>query len=195
MRYRLEWSTPAGALVALEPSLPEVEPLAARLAAAYNDPHNAPLLGHTAALSAADVLEHYRTLAEAGGRSFLLYRDGGLAGDGDLRGLAGGTAEFAFLIADPAAQGRGLGTRFAIMIHALAFGPLALERIYASVIPANAGSRRVFEKLGYAVDDSAAARAYADDEGDVVLSIDREAFARAHGAAAAEVRIERRGDA
>jgi RimJ/RimL family protein N-acetyltransferase len=191
VRHRLEWPTPAGALVALEPSPDEVSPLAARLAAAYNDPHNAPLLGHTAELSPADVLDHYRSLAEAGGRSFLLYRDGALAGDGDLRGIEGGAAEFAFLIADPAAQGRGLGTRFAIMIHALAFGPLALERIYASVIPANTGSRRVFEKLGYTVDEREAARAYGDD-GDVVLSIDRATFERAHGAAAAEVRIQPR---
>ncbi len=192
VRYQLEWTTPAGALVALEPSLDEVGPVAARLAAAYNDPHNAPLLGHTAELSPADVLEHYRTLDEGGARQFLLYRDGALAGDADLRGIAGDAAELAFLIADPAAQGKGLGTRFAIMIHALAFGPLALERIYASVIPAHTGSRRVFETLGYAVDDSEAARAYADDEGDVVLSIDRAAFARAHGAAAAEVRIRPR---
>jgi RimJ/RimL family protein N-acetyltransferase len=191
VRYHIEWPTPAGALVALEPSLDEVSPLAARLAAAYNDPHNAPLLGHTAELTAGDVLDHYRTLAEDGARPFLLYRDGALAGDGDLRGIAGGAAEFAFLIADPAAQGRGLGTRFAIMIHALAFGPLALERIYASVIPANTASRRVFEKLGYTADDSEPARAYGDD-GDVVLSIDRAAFARAHGEAAAQVRIHPR---
>jgi len=191
VRYHIEWETPAGALAVLEPTLDEVVPLAARLAAAYNDPRNAPLLGHTAALSEADVLAHYRAIADDGGRSFLLHRDGALAGDGDLRGIAGGAAEFAFLIADPAAQGRGLGTRFAIMIHALAFGPLALERIYASVIPANTASRRVFEKLGYADDDSAAARAYADD-GDVVLSIDRAAFERAHGAAAAQIRIRAR---
>jgi RimJ/RimL family protein N-acetyltransferase len=192
VRYHIEWQTPAGALVALEPILGEVEPVAARLAAAYNDPRNAPLLGHTAELSPADVLDHYRAMAEGGARSFLLYRDGALAGDGDLRGIADGAAEFAFLIADPAAQGRGLGTRFAIMIHALAFGPLALERIYASVIPANTGSRRVFEKLGYTLDEGAQARAYADDEGDLVLSIDRAAFARAHGAAAADVHIQPR---
>jgi len=192
VRYQIEWTTPAGALVALEPSLEEVEPLAAALAAAYNDPRNAPLLGHTAELSPADVLDHYRALHEAGARQLLLYQGGALAGDADLRGIAGGAAEFAFLIADPAAQGKGLGTRFAIMIHALAFGPLALERIYASVIPANTASRRVFEKLGYAIDEGEQARAYADEPGDVVLSIDRAAFARAHGAAAAEIRIRPR---
>jgi RimJ/RimL family protein N-acetyltransferase len=191
VRYHIEWPTPSGALVALEPSPGEVAPLAERLAAAYNDPRNASLLGHTADLSPADVLEHYRALAEDGARPFLLYRDGELAGDGDLRGVDGAAAEFAFLIADPATQGRGLGTRFALMIHALAFGPLALERVYASVIPANTASRRVFEKLGYIVDEGELARAYADD-GDVVLSIDRAAFLRAHGAAAAEIQIRPR---
>lgn len=189
MRYQLEWQTPAGVLIAREPLLDEVAPYAPRLAAAYNDPHNALLLGHTAELSPADVLAHYRSLAEDGGRSFLFFRDGALAGDGDLRGVGGGAAEFAFLVADPGAQGKGLGTRFALMVHALAFGPLALERIYASVIPENTASRRVFEKLGHAIDDSATARAYADEDGDIVLSIDRAAFARAHGGAAAEIRI------
>jgi len=192
VRYHLEWSTPAGALVAMEPSLAEVEATAARLAAAYNDPHNAPLLGHTAELSPADVLDHYRALGEDGGRSFLLYRNSVLIGDGDLRGITNEAAEFAFLIADPDTQGRGLGTRFAIMIHALAFGPLALQRIYASVIPTNTASCRVFEKLGYTADSSEEARSYADDESDIILSIDRAEFTRAHGAAAADVRIRPR---
>jgi RimJ/RimL family protein N-acetyltransferase len=191
VRYHLEWSTPVGALTVIEPSLEEVEPLVGRLVAAYNEPGNARLLGHTVELTGEDVLDHYRALAE-GGRAFLLYRNGELAGDGDLRGVGGGVGEFAFLIADPAAQGQGLGTRFAIMIHALAFGPLALERVYAAVIPENVGSRRVFEKLGYAVDDGERARAFGD-EGDVVLSIEREGFQRVHGAAAAEVRIRSRG--
>lgn len=189
LRYQIEWQTPAGALAAIEPRPDEVAPLATRLAAAYNDPQNAPLLGHTAALSAQDVIEHYGGLAAAGGRPLLFFRDGALAGDGDLRGLAGGAAELAFLVADPAAQGRGLGTHLALMIHALAFGPLALERIYASVLPENAASRRVFEKLGYAEDGSPAARAYADDDGDLVLAVGRAAFLRDHAAALAEIRV------
>lgn len=191
-RYELAWSTPAGALVALEPRLDEVAPHVAQLTAAYNDPRNAPLLGHTAELSEAEVLEHYRSFDAAGARQFLLLRDGALAGDADLRGLAGGLAEFAFLIADPAAQGRGLGTRFALMLHALAFGPLALTRVYASVVPANTASLRVFAKLGYTVDSSAAARRYADEPGDLVLSIDRATFAAGNAEAAAEIRIAER---
>jgi RimJ/RimL family protein N-acetyltransferase len=169
-----------------------VAPFAPLLAAAYNDPQNAPLLGHTEALSEADVLGHYRGLLEDGkARPFLFYRDGALVGDGDLRGVDGAAAEFAFLIADPEAQGHGLGTRFAIMVHALAFGALAIQRIYASVIPANTASRRVFQKLGYTIDEAALARAYADD-GDLVMSVDWAAFLRAQGDAAAQVRIATR---
>lgn len=190
-RYTIEWATPAGALAAVEPSLEEVEPLLPRLAAAYNDPHNARLLGHTALLDEDDVRDHYRGLRAAGDRPFLLYRDGALAGDGDLRGIDRGTAEFAFLVADPAAQGRGLGTRFALMVHALGFGPLGLDRIYASVIPTNSASRRVFDKLGYEVDDREAARAYGED-GDVVLSIARDRFLRLHAEAACQLRISPR---
>jgi RimJ/RimL family protein N-acetyltransferase len=53
---------------------------------------------------------------------------------------------------------------------------LGLERLYMSVIPANAASRRLFEKLGYEIDDSADARDYADEETDVTMSIARAPF-------------------
>jgi RimJ/RimL family protein N-acetyltransferase len=188
-RYRIDWQTPAGALTVLEPRLDEVRPHVPALVAAYNDPRNATLLGHTAALTEADVLEHYETLLETG-RPFLLLRDDAFSGDADLRGiersLGRGICEFAFLIADPAAQGQGLGTRFATMVHAFAFAHLGLERIYASVVPANAASRRVFDKLGYGADDGRTARSFADP-GDVTLSIDRGTFAREHAAAIEQI--------
>lgn len=184
-RYRLEWDE----LVAFEPHLDEL-PVPA-LVTAYNDPHNAPLLGHTQELTAADVRGHYEALLAQGAHPFLLVREGVLAGDGDLRGIAEGAGEFAFLIAAPGAQGKGLGTRFATMIHAFAFTHLPLERLYASIVPANTASRRVFEKLGYTVDESPAARAYADD-GDVVMVVDRATFTRQHAAAIAQIRIAAR---
>ncbi len=164
---RIEW----GELVALTPR--DVTPYAAALAAAYNDPKNSVLLGNTQAMSLADVVEHYATLPYP----FVLLAHGELAGDADLRGVSGGAAEFAFLIAAPSAQGKGLGTRFATMIHAAAFRTLGLERVYASVIPDNTASLRVFEKLGYIADDTLAY----GDPGDIVLRLDRDAFVEPPG--------------
>ena len=185
-RFRIEWSTSIGELCALEPQLDEVTARAPALAVAYNDPRNALLLGHTAPLALADVIEHYTSLLEHG-RPFLLLRNGGLSGDADIRGISNGSAEFAFLIADPDAQGKGLGTRFATMVHAFAFAQLPIDRMYASVVPFNVASRRVFEKLGYVVDDSETARAHGDP-GDVTLALDRTTFDRLHAAAVAEIR-------
>ncbi|HET7505548.1 MAG TPA: GNAT family N-acetyltransferase [Kofleriaceae bacterium] len=187
--YRITWPTAAGQLVAIEPTLDEVAHHAPTLAAAYNDPRNAPLLGHTEAMSEDDVIAHYASVAQRGGRNFLILRDGALAGDADLRNPSGGAAEFAFLVAEVSAQGRGLGTRMAIMLHAFAFAALGLERVYASILPANVASRRVFEKLGYAVDTSPAARAFADEPGDITMRVDRAAFERTHAAQLAEIEL------
>jgi RimJ/RimL family protein N-acetyltransferase len=136
-----------------------------------------------------EVVEHYLAAIAGGMRAFLLFDGGTFAGDADLRGFDGARAEFAFMIAARTAQGRGLGTRFATMIHALGFGQLALSTIYASIVPHNTASRRVFEKLGYVVDDSAAGRAYAEEPTDVVMSLARDVFTRAHAARLAEIQI------
>jgi RimJ/RimL family protein N-acetyltransferase len=170
---RIEWQN----LVALEPTMQEVRAHAAALAVGYNEPRNATMMGHTSELSAEDVAEHYAEMAARGAHQFLLFADGALAGDADLRGIADGACEFAFMIAAPSAQGKGLGTRFATMIYAFAFAHLQLQRVYASVIPQNTASLRVFEKLGCVVDASPAARAFADEPGDIVMAIDRAAFA------------------
>jgi RimJ/RimL family protein N-acetyltransferase len=188
-RHRIAWPTPSGLLLAVEPHREEVAQHARVLAAAYNDPHNASLLGHTEPITERDVIVHYESLRAAGGHGFLVLRDGALVGDADLRGIAGGDAEFAFLVAAVAEQGKGLGTRLATMVHAFAFARRGIERIYASIIPRNTASRRVFEKLGYAVDAGPAARAYADDPGDVTMVIERAAFLRSHAPAMAEIQI------
>lgn len=187
--YQITWSTPAGRLVAVEPRPDEVVRHASLLAAAYNDPRNAPLLGHTAEVDEDGVIAHYADVARGGGHNFLVFRDGALVADGDLRNVGGGAAEFAFLVASPAAQGKGLGTRVAIMIHAFGFRRIGLDRIYASIIPGNAASRRVFDKLGYRIDDSPSARAYADEPGDITMVIDRAGFERSHAQAMAEIAI------
>jgi RimJ/RimL family protein N-acetyltransferase len=172
---RIEWRD----LAVLTPE--DVTPYATALADAYN--LNATMLGNTQPMTVEDVVEHYAALQPPAAYPFVLLADGQLAGDGDLRGIAGGTGEFAFLIAAPSAQGKGLGTRFAIMVHAFAFRHLGLDRLYASVIPANIASLRVFEKLGYIVDDQAAY----GDVGDIVLAIDRATFESRHADALAEI--------
>ena len=160
-------------LVALETR--DVGPYAQVLADAYNHPKNAPLLGNTETMTAADVVEHFAEIAHP----FVLLRDGALAGDGDLRNVRGDACELAFLICDPAAQGKGLGTRFATMMMVAAF-ERGLERVYASLVPANTASRRVFDKLGYVVVDDPA---WADEPDDLVMAIDRATFARVNAAA------------
>lgn len=181
-RFIITWNH----LTALEPTPDELAAHAAALSRGYNDPRNSGLMGHTADISPTEVIDSYAESIANGMRAFLLFADGALAGDADLRGIRGTTAdsqtirertaEFAFMIAAPAAQGKGLGTRFALMIHAFGFRELALTRIYASVVPHNTASRRVFEKLGYVVDDSPAAREYADEPTDIVLALDRQPF-------------------
>ena len=187
-RFQIAWSTPEAHLVALQPEADEVRRHAGALADAYNDPHNAPLLGHADRLGERDVVAHYAELAETG-HGFLTFRDGALVGDADLRGVADGCAEFAFLVAAVAEQGKGLGTQLATMIHTFAFRQLDLARVYASIVPANTASRRVFEKLGYVIADDPAARAYADDPDDVVLRLERAVFEQAQAIAMAEIQI------
>ncbi len=184
-RAEIRWGT----LVAVEPTLDEAVVHAASLAAAYNEPNNAHMLGHTEALSAVDVVELYDEMFDDGDHPFLLFDAGVLAGDGDLRNIRNGAAELAFLIAAPSAQGKGLGTRFALAILAFGFARLGLARIYASVAPHNAASSRVFEKLGFVVDADEIARTYADEPDDIVFAIDRGTFERVHAGALAEIAI------
>lgn len=188
----MAWATGLGELVVQEPTAEELEAAIPTLLAGYNEPANAVLLGHTTTLDEHDVRDHYASLAGSG-RAFLLYRDGTVVGDADLRGVAtdGDTGEMAFLVADPAQQGKGLGTRFAQMVLALAFGPLGMARVYAAVIPDNVASRRVFEKLGFVVDNTVEGLEYGDP-GDIVLAIERPEFLRVNAAALAGIHIASR---
>jgi RimJ/RimL family protein N-acetyltransferase len=195
-RWSVSWNTAAGRLVAREPTAGEVAAAAARLSCWYNDAHNRAMMANTCAMDEAEVCAHFSSLRHAGGRAFLLFSPDGLMGDADLRHVdpTTRTAEFAILIGERTAQGRGLGTRFALMLHALAFAALALERIYVTIIPANRGSLRLFEKLGYRPDDSPAARAYADEDDDISLSIAGDDFMRQRGDTLRQLAITREQD-
>jgi RimJ/RimL family protein N-acetyltransferase len=179
-------------LRAVEPTPPDIVKAAARLASFYNDAHNREMLAHDEDLSARDVVAHYGALGKEGARAFFLEIDGRLVGDADLRNLNRHRAEVAILVGDRSMQGRGLGTRFGIMLHAFAFDTLKLRRTYASIIPANVGSLRLFEKLGYRPDTSRTARRFADDPTDVTLSLDSRRFRELHGSVAARVQVGQR---
>jgi RimJ/RimL family protein N-acetyltransferase len=175
--WQVDWVDGGDTLRAFEPTDDEIVAAAPALARAYGDVHNSRMMGQApGAFAPADVIGHMQQVRAAGGHPFILERNGALAGDADFRNLSAGHGEIAILIGEPAAQGRGLGTRFGWMLHAYAFQVLRLDRVYASVIPENHGSRRLFEKLGYIQDDSDLARRYADEPNDLTLSLGRPEF-------------------
>lgn len=178
--WAVEWKQGGELLEAIEPTAEELLRAAPALAAFYNDDHNRRMMAHDDEPHAPeDVIAYYEVLRAEGGRPFLLYLDGLLMGDADFRNVREGSGEFAIMIGARAAQGRGLGTRFGRMLHAFGFQILRLARIYISVIPANTASRRLFEKLGYQIDESPAARAFIDEESDLTMSLARATFDRA----------------
>jgi len=186
------WQTPDGGLRAYTPTVEEITSAAPALAAFYNDAYNRAMMSNTVAMSPGEVVEHFQSVRAAAGLPFLLERDGELFGDADFRHVEGGTAEFAILIGRRPDQGKGLGTRFALLLHALAFGALDLGRVFVSIIPANLPSQRLFAKLGYQPDRSPAARAFAEDESDITLSLGRDAFASLYASATREIAWEPR---
>ena len=181
-RWSVTWPTTKGVLRAYEPSAVEIAAAAPLLASFYNEAYNRAMMDNSQAMSSTEVAEHFTSLQQGDGMPFLLERDGDLVGDADLRHLALKTAEFAILVGWRPEQGKGLGTRFAILLHAFAFSRLELERIFVSIIPANIPSQRLFAKLGYQPDASLAARAFADQESDLTYSLTRAAFLSAHAA-------------
>jgi len=181
-------------LRAIEPTVDEVRGVAPALASFYDDPYNRRMMANTVSMSAEDVVASFAELRADGGRPFLLYAGERLVGDGDLRHLSvcPGAGEVAVLVGDRAVQGRGLGTRFAALLHAFGFQVLGLERIFASILPVNEPSLRLFARLGHAPDASEAARSFADEPGDVTLSVSRAAFESATRELLADVRLRPR---
>lgn len=198
--WAIEWRSGDEVLTAIEPTKGEIAGASFDLAAHYNDAHNRRMMAHVAEpFTAAAVATYYRELREEGGRPFLLLRAeagapalSALLGDGDLRNIQDQRAEVAIMIGSRATQGQGLGTRYATMLHAFAFQVLGLERLYVSVIPANLASRRLFEKLGYQLDDSPEARELIDEATDLTLSVSRARFETAAAAGLAEIRAYQR---
>ena len=192
VRYSVEWPGHDAPLGLVEPTLAEVKRYAPDLAGYYNEPVNRALLTNDHEFAPADVVDQFETMWEDGDRPFLLFEGSALVGDCDLRNLEADRAEFAILVGPRATQGRGKGTRFTTMALALAFGPLAMARVYASIRPENAGSLRMFAKVGFAVDVSPEARRYAEAPDDVCVSLGAPEFAAAHAVDLAALQIKTR---
>jgi RimJ/RimL family protein N-acetyltransferase len=188
-RLRAEWEIGARLLRVVEPSPADVRLRAADLAAAYNDVHNRAMMANTITFDRADVVSHYAAMAGEGARQFFLHDHETFVGDADFRNFDRGEGEFAILIAARQEQGKGFGTRFARLLHALAFRALGLERVYVTILPQNVASQRLFRRLGYELDATPAARARVDHELDLSMSITRDAFARTDPDAMRDVRI------
>jgi RimJ/RimL family protein N-acetyltransferase len=187
--HEIEWSIPGGSLTAVPAAPADVSRRAAQLASWYNDEHNRSMLANTMTLTRRDVELQFATMRAAGDHVFLLHEGGDLVGDADLRHMGESKAEFAIMIGEHGRQGAGLGTRFSIMIHAYAFCTLRLSTVYLSFVPANVAARHCYEKVGYAVDETCAARRYADDPTDVTMSLARDAFLARHARALDEIAI------
>jgi RimJ/RimL family protein N-acetyltransferase len=185
----IEWLRPRLLLLARQVSATTVKAHAARLAAWYNDPSNQRMLGNTETMDEQGVVEHVAELIRAGGVPFLLLCNGEVVGDADLRKVERDEAEFAVMVGDHARQGRGLGTSFSIMLHAYAFETLKLRNMFLSIHPQNAAARRCYDKLGYRLDTSTAARAHLDQPTDVAMSLKREDFQRLHGHAMGRIEM------
>ena len=67
----------------------------------------------------------------------MLYVDGQLVGDADLRHIETDRAEFAIMIGARDTQGQGLGTLLSVLIHAFAFETLKLSAVYLTIVPHN----------------------------------------------------------
>jgi RimJ/RimL family protein N-acetyltransferase len=191
-RYRIDWSEPDVPLSLLEPTTDEVKKASSVLALLYNDDHNRTMMANTVEMSAEDVVRYYTDAGACGDRLFFLQRCDELVGDADLRRFDHDSAEFAILVGPRHLQGVGLGKRFSIMAHALAFRALGLGRVYVTIRTANEASIRLFRSLGYAADQSQRARSLIDEPDDVSMSIDRHRFELCHEAALSRVRIQPR---
>jgi len=186
------WTTGGRRLRAFEPTAGELARISPVLADYYNEPHNRAMMANTVAMTVEEVVQHWHSMWAVGGRPFLLECDGEIVGDADFRHVGETSAEFAILVGRRSEQGKGLGLRFGILLHTWAFRALGLERIYASIIPANIPSQRLFASLGYVADDTAAARAFADEASDLTFSIGRAEFDVRHGGALGEIECAKR---
>lgn len=173
--YELRMTWNGRTLSAREPTPTEMQEAAPILAQWYSETYNRQMMDGQV-MTSEEALETLEAAQVRGDRPFLLYVDGVLAGDADFRHLAQLTGEFAIMIGQREAQGHGLGTAFARMLHRFAFRVLQLQIVYLTVLEANFAGRRCYEKLGYAQDYGETARVFIESERDIPMSLSRATF-------------------
>ena len=172
----MEWATDSGLLRACHPTREELVAVAPAVTQWLNAPpgRNAKNLGIQPNQTVEDTKTFLLQKWHDGIDRMLLFVDGMLVGYmffGDWHGpgpiallcrgqsepqptndwadIPPSGAEFGALIGDPRVQGKGLGTRFAVMVHKYAIEQLGLDRFVAAAYPWATGSRRLLAKLGY----------------------------------------------
>ncbi len=170
---RMKWN--GRTLSAREPTATEMQEAAPILGQWYSETYNRRMMDGQV-MTSEETLATLEAARVRGDRPFLLYVDDVLAGDADFRHLEPPTGEFAIMIGRREAQGHGLGTAFAEMLHRFAFGVLQLERVYLTVLEANIAGRRCYEKLGYTRDDSPTACSFVESARDIPMSLSRATF-------------------
>jgi RimJ/RimL family protein N-acetyltransferase len=186
------WSRDGVRREVVEPTADEVRVYAGVLADWYNEPSNAALMGNTATMTVADVVEYWAGVRGRRARGFLLYADEQLVGDAELRGIDGRHAEFSIMIGARSLQGRGHGGSFAAIVHVVALRGLRLSRIYVQPKPENVRVLALERRLGYEPDDSPIAKGFADDDHAITMSIGAETFVDRNREAWSEVVISTR---
>jgi RimJ/RimL family protein N-acetyltransferase len=188
------WTVGGDRLIAREEPDSVIRACAGQLASWYNETYNSGMMGHESPISADEVCAQAGVMRSEGSRYFLLYLGEEFMGDADFRNIQQSEAEFAIMIGARTQQGKGLGTRFSVMMHAFAFRELSVATCYLTIVPQNVAGRRCYEKVGYRVDEGPAARHYIDEDTDVAMSLSRSVFEERHRDALREIVVHARGE-
>jgi RimJ/RimL family protein N-acetyltransferase len=191
VRCSVEWDVPGlGVLTAVQADPEVLEPHLSWLAGAYNEPFNFEMMGNECLSSKDSVREYYEHGWKNSSLMFLLFLNGELVGDADFRNFFEKGAEFAIAIGARSAQGKGLGTRFGIMLHGFAFENCGLETVLVAILHKNTGSLRLFEKLGYERDVEREFVHRLEDETDVCMFLSKPRFADLFASDVRKLRIQ-----
>lgn len=175
--FCIQWSvSDLGELRAVKCDLKLLQLHSNWLAQCYNEPYNQEMMGNSQCFTSENVIEYYQESWQKGNLMFLLFVGDEIVGDADYRNCSKGCAEFVIMIGSRNWQGKSLGTNFGIMLHHFAFDFFQFKKIYSTILPQNKVSIKLFNKLGYSIDNTPAAKKFADSDVDLCFSISDNQF-------------------